>query len=269
MKRVVGHTFPERYTKWQNGVEGSASHQRIISYDFAGLKCLVRSEADGYLKTELDEEVQDGKSKERNNSDEDEKQAEKLVIDNVQVRRGGQMIPKHTIFELKTRGINKKDEDHLADNLPRCWLAQIPFFILALHEWGRFKPENISVQDVRLEVAQWQQNNQDLLSRLASLLRKLVALARDPGFGKYEVCLRDLGTLEIRQQGGTVSSPLPDRSIWAADDVSSVSDADQEAEESGSDAAAFSDEEEGDDRLDYTACSDSCGYCGRCFYKSL
>lgn len=265
----TGHTFPEHYTKWQDDVAGSASHQRVLSYDFAGLRCLVRSEADGYLEHEVEEEVEEGVEGVRSKigNDEDAAKSETLAIDGIKVRRGGRAIPPHAIFELKTRGIHKKDEDHLAENLPRCWLAQIPFFILALHEWGLFKPENITVEDVRPHIAQWQENNQVLLSLLANLLKKLVVLARDPDFGKYEVCLRQPGTLEIRQQGGTVSSPLSDPSIWTVDNTSFGPGADGSSEGSESDTAAYSDEEGGDDRLDYTACTDSCGYCGRCFYK--
>jgi hypothetical protein len=37
-----GHTFLASYTKWDDGLEKSASHQRIITYDFGGLQCLVR-----------------------------------------------------------------------------------------------------------------------------------------------------------------------------------------------------------------------------------
>lgn len=267
LRHIVGHIFPERYTRWQDGVAGSASHQRIISYNFAGLRCIVRSEADGYLAHELEEEAEGTRSKKRNAKDEDDTRAETLAIDNVKVRRGGRMIPQHTIFELKTRGFHKKDEDHLADNLPRCWLAQIPFFVLALHEWGLFKPENISIQDVRPDVARWENSNKELLSRLECLLRKLIALARDDDFGKYEVCLRQPGALEIRKQGGAVSSPLRDPLIWTADEISSDTNAGGSAEDNESDAAAYSDDEDGEDRLDYTACTDSCGYCGRCFYK--
>ena len=44
-----GHAFPEANTTWSKEVKGSMSHQRLIQYDFAGMKCLVRFEADGYL----------------------------------------------------------------------------------------------------------------------------------------------------------------------------------------------------------------------------
>ncbi|KAM0709125.1 hypothetical protein Q7P35_003161 [Cladosporium inversicolor] len=186
---------------------------------------------------------------------------------------GGRLIPQHAIFELKTRGAHKKGEDQMTDHLPRMWLAQIPFFILAFHEFGLFKPENITVRDVRGDVASWQDGNQKLLRMFSTLLGKLVAMARDPEVGKYEVCLQQRGVLEIRKQRGKVSSPLPSPLTWIW--------ADQDYSESGSspgsvtagggasdaDVAAHSEADDDDFPEDFTACSDACDYCGRCSYK--
>lgn len=208
---LTGHTFPDRYTRWQQGVEKSASHQRILSYDFAGLKCLVRFEADGYLEEELEGEHENDTS---DASGDDDTARATLSIDDIRIRNGGQLIPQHAIFELKTRGAHKKDEDQMSDHLPRMWQAQIPFFILAFHEYGLFKPEEITVRDVRKDVAAWQDENQDLLRQLSILLEKLISLARDPATGKFEVCLQQRGILEIREPGGTVSSPLPSPPTW-------------------------------------------------------
>lgn len=47
------HTFPEAYTTWDPDVRNSCSHQRIIGYDFGGLKLLVRTETDAYLKEDF------------------------------------------------------------------------------------------------------------------------------------------------------------------------------------------------------------------------
>jgi hypothetical protein len=44
-----GHNFEKAYTK---GAAGSTGHHRIVSYDFGGLKCLIRQDTDGYLGEE-------------------------------------------------------------------------------------------------------------------------------------------------------------------------------------------------------------------------
>lgn len=48
--RGYGHTFPENYTSWEAETRGSISYQRIIQYEFGGLRFLARSETDGYIR---------------------------------------------------------------------------------------------------------------------------------------------------------------------------------------------------------------------------
>lgn len=273
--RGYGHTFPDRYTAWQAGVEGSASHQRIISYDFCGLKCLVRFEADGYLGERVDA---------TSNKDEDEVEAERdeeplalMRLPNITTptQKAGTPIPQSAIFDLKTRTIKRRDQvdEILAEQIARYWVAQIPFFILAFHERGRFSPEDILVQDVRKDVDKWQNKHQSELRKLGVLLEKLVQLARDsvPDH-KYEVVCQTPNALEIREQGGKVNGPLCEelRQVWLGSPAGS--DADSEASggarsesDEPDDEPAYSDADS-DRSMDYTACDSECGYCGRCKY---
>lgn len=270
-RSAIGHAFPDRYTSWPKGVESSASHQRIISYQFAGLKCLVRFEADGYLEKELGPGYEDDTT--IPSGDDDDTARAMLAIDNVNTHSGGRLIPQHAIFELKTRGAHKRNDDQMSDHLPRMWQAQIPFFILAFHEYGLFKPADITIQDVRKKVAAWQDENQQLLRRLGVLLEKLVFFARDPAIGRYEVCVRERGVLEIREPGGTVSSPLASLLTWTwadrdgSDSGSSSNGASIGTGAGDADVAAHSDADDDDVPEDFTACTDACDYCGRCSYK--
>jgi hypothetical protein len=231
----------------------------------------VRFEADGYLEKELGREYEVETTVSR--KDDDDTTRVTLAIDNIHTHSAGRMIPQHAIFELKTRSAHKKKHDQMSDHLPRMWQAQIPFFILAFHEYGLFKPEGITIQDVRKEVAAWQDENQQLLRRLSALLEKLVSIARDPDIGRYEVCVQQQGVLEIREPGGTVSSPLASPLTWIwADHVGPDSDSSSNGvsvgEEAGdADVAAHSDADDDDVPEDFTACTDACNYCGRCSYK--
>ncbi|TIA31842.1 hypothetical protein D6C79_09340 [Aureobasidium pullulans] len=45
----LGRSFQSAYMKWPNGLTESISHQRFVRYDFDGLQCLIRFEADGCL----------------------------------------------------------------------------------------------------------------------------------------------------------------------------------------------------------------------------
>ena len=227
--RGHGHTFPEAYTTWSPEVRGSESHQRILEYEFAGLKIVLRFEGDGYLKervTEQEIEPHEPSSTPTDEcnlgkpSPEDElltsmgsaaistinpadtiKSTEALKIE-----QRGLYIPQSAIFDLKTRSINKLEVDTLSEELPRLWISQIPNFMLAHHEFGIFK--SIKVNDTRDKIKQWEMKNQENLIAFAALLKRLVAIARS--LGKFEVVPDDEGkALELREQGGNVGDVLP------------------------------------------------------------
>lgn len=46
-----GHNFLRKYTTLEDDVEGGESHQRVITYEFGGLKLAVRSEIDAYISS--------------------------------------------------------------------------------------------------------------------------------------------------------------------------------------------------------------------------
>jgi hypothetical protein len=82
--------------------------------------------------------------------------------------------------------------------------------------------------------------------------------------------MRQQGILEIRKQGGEVSSPLasPLTWIWTDEDGSdSGSDSNGALIGAEDDKAAYSEGDDDDFPEDFTACSESCDYCGQCKYK--
>lgn len=222
--RGYGHTFPEAYTAWETDVEGSESHQRIIKYTFDGLTWLVRFESDGYLKHLVPEDEQ---KESKNPKDKDPKHdqtdstslAKALGVismdrkpassdEALTIQKGGQRIPQTAIFDLKTRAAWKRQgHDVLAEEVPRLWLRQAPNFIVAYHSYGVF--DDIRTQDVRGAMDKWEQDNQDVLHRLARLVRKLIAYAKSRPDGKLELCSSEVGTLEFREQTEGEHAALP------------------------------------------------------------
>jgi hypothetical protein len=216
-----GYSFPEAYTTWDADVKGSVSHQRIIQYSFAGLDCLVRFEADGYLKEKVSEESKEASFNDMARTDAiDESLAS--AVDNssianrptsadnpLTVTHGGRQVSHEAIFDLKTRSFRKKDRDILGEELPRLWVSQIPNFILAFHEDGLFK--DIRIREVRDEIQQWERENMDDLRRFAVLLKKIVAFACDQPVGKVEIVRHESepDVLELREQCDDVSDTLP------------------------------------------------------------
>lgn len=283
-----GHTFPEAYTTWEADVKGSESNQRIIRYTLAGLDCLVRFEADGYHRN-----LVPTKAKEAFGSAEDNTNLDDLVSSlgdsaissyssardrPLTITQGGQPIPQSAIFDLKTRSIRKKDQDTLADELPRLWVAQIPNFILAYHSWGLF--EEIQTRDVRAEIERWEYENKDVLRQFAALLRKLVNFARGTSSGKFEIRRQEVDVLELREQCDGVGSTLPPaiEDSWVlgtAQKQQSPTLGGQQTSHGGSIPGSNGEDlnnldqeaitlawEDGSE--DFTACSAACGYCGHC-----
>jgi hypothetical protein len=218
-----GHTFPEAYTTWNVGVGGSQSHQRVMEYEFAGMQCLVRFEADGFLPDLVqDTEGTEGHpvtQEESANLDEALASIEQVTISDVssattetapkqlEIARQGQRIPQCAIFDLKTRARNKRNQKTLREELPRLWLTQTPNFILAHHTAGQFL--HIRVQNVQGDVMKWEETQQPALGKFASLLQMIVAFARSEDNGKFEIEHKaGMEVLNLRTQGGVVNGVL-------------------------------------------------------------
>lgn len=276
--RGYGHTFPDTYCSWEDEVEGSESHQRLIWYTFAGLKCVVRSKCDGYLKDWA------GTVAPAPEKDRDIVSSISTATSDLQSQKAGRQVSQRSIFDLKTRSVKRRDADTLKEELGRLWLTQIPNFILAYHDRGTFHDNDIHVTDAREEVKKWELENRDSLRQLSALIRKTAAFAKARPDGRCEVFRRDSGAIVLLEQMDGVSPALPDAlsSIWASGALTSTSDSNSDgsaSDDHSSDRRYFSDEEDhfsfgsgpvldGEESdKDYTACSASdCGYCGHCEY---
>jgi hypothetical protein len=302
-----GHSFPEAYTTWDANVKGSETHQRIIRYQLGDLNIAIRFEADGYFADKVPVRRK-GAIPQNQESDEDS-----LVSafggsttinahthndsDTVTLTRGSGSVPQSAVFDLKTRSIKKKYHDTtVSDQIPRLWIRQIPSFILAYHERGLFRSEEVTVHNVQPDVAKWEKDNERDVRKLIALIKKIADFVKVTPGQKLEVRYRNSVGLELREQDGGVSSVLPDdlAARWASRGEGSVEGvtlkddavdggvglkdgfADgglaldgEDNDGSRLDDATYDDEYDWDKESDkdFTACSaDSCGYCGHCSY---
>ncbi|KAL2754180.1 hypothetical protein ACRALDRAFT_1063103 [Sodiomyces alcalophilus JCM 7366] len=273
--RGYGHRFPETYTTWDADVRGSASHQRILGYQFAGLGCLVRFKGDGYLP---DKAGSIPEKQGENSTTSLETVTAKLATTGVapvapkrgagslplQINPGGRVIPQEAVFDLKTRSVKSDPDIVMATELPRWWLAQIPNFILARHQFGRFN--DIEVKDIRKDVEIWESTNADTLSRFASLLHRIVGVARGRKDGKMEILREaDQPILKILEQLPEVPAAFSVQvarrwKSWLSGTGNLASGVDHEHEGEATD----SDEDWVEFEGDFTFCSEECEYCGRC-----
>ena len=244
-----GHTFPEAYTTWDAEVRGSTSHQRLISYTFDGLRVLVRSESDGYLKSKLGGSS-NGDPRPSHTNHGLEPGLASLVSSTISVAVSSEAplpsskleiqptrcsIPQAAIFDLKTRSAKTKYD--MEDIYPRLWLNQTPNFIIAYHKFGQF--HDIEVKDVQAGVSTWEHNNAEMLQRFSLTLKALIECVKSVDGKKVEVWWRGTGPLEVRRMGDANWNALPRDLMarWANVGLEDGSDDDDEDE----------DQEEGDD----------------------
>jgi hypothetical protein len=283
--RGYGHTFPEANTTWEADVKGSASHQRLVRYNFGGLDMVIRFEADGYIKPHgtpkhahpspaADPSYLDDLTASLSTTTVTPSLPSPPTTSNptLTTTPAGTLIAQSDIFELKTRSIYTRfKKDHLAEELPRLWVSRIPTFILAFHTQGLFKKEDTEVKDVRDDVRRWEKEHASELARLAALLHWVQDVVGEEVDGKVEICYGGGGSgegkLEVRRVLGDAGEVLSDEVMgtWERASVASLGVEGKGEGDAGSDDGSESlGWEDGGD--DFTACSGACDYCGNCTY---
>jgi hypothetical protein len=182
----------------------------------------------------------------------------------LKVSDGGESIPQSSVFDLKTRSVRPPEKDHLGEQLPRLWIAQVTQFLLAYHKYGLF--EDIEIKNVEANIIEWQDLNQPSLKRLAALLRLIISEAHGSRDGKLEIVWSNSGSLEIRKQlsdaGDVLSDPVRKQwEAWLGSEDMNPEDSEREEE-----LTAAQSDSDSDSGSDYAACDQECGYCGKCIY---
>ncbi|KAJ9607037.1 hypothetical protein H2200_008109 [Cladophialophora chaetospira] len=203
--RGYGHTFPEAYTVWPASVKGSASHQRIVKYRFGELRCLVRSECDGYLAEHVPDHVNKALDRLEPNGVglEDqvgfvkvaETRSDFHATADLEVRKAGYMIPQRSVFDLKTRSALSAKTLDSENFLARLWANQTSNFVLARHRRGVFSA--IEIVEVRDRVKAWEKDNHITLKQLHTLLKDLSAINDGRSMSRLEIRRRECGKLEV------------------------------------------------------------------------
>lgn len=203
-----GHTFPESYTSWDHETRGSVSHQRIIQYDFGGLRFLVRTETDAYVKDSIRPAIKAPK---------DQTSLEDAITQmavasrtpstgqKMCIKTQGQMIPQGKIFDIKTRA--EQNTFKMEEILPRLWVNQTSKFLLALHQKGLFNHPGVT--DVGHLVTKWQKDNSSPPGRLHAVVNHIVDVLRDSEAHQVEVSWDGQGDLLITKQLGEGRRALP------------------------------------------------------------
>ncbi|KAI0841012.1 hypothetical protein F5Y06DRAFT_235318 [Hypoxylon sp. FL0890] len=266
--RGYGHSFLDNFTSYQAGMEETKSHQRLISYSFGGLKCLVRFECDGHFADASENTIATANGPRAPNL------SKTLASSSIPIETAGAAVSQQSILEIKTKSQVRGPID-MDEHLPRLWVRQIPNLITAYHVGGKFT--EVEEKAVRQDLLNWEREHEFELRKFASVLHQLITEVKRAGHLKLELCRSGLGPLELREQSGKTREVLPDdwKNMWAGrlqEQVAYVEARLSDDDDDGSypslssrkDRCSESEGSDDDFSLDYTACDLNCGYCGHC-----
>ncbi|KAK5134675.1 hypothetical protein LTR08_006190 [Meristemomyces frigidus] len=208
--------FEKKYTKYPAAFQSSTSHHRILSYKLGALRILLRCGADACLAPQAPLTTNSGVGKPPTEPLQE-------TSDNITVQGGGSEVPQSDIVELATRVDKRGFPDYAITKFPELWLAQTPNFITALSSAtvsskqavycrSVFTPDNISIRKSADDVAQWEKNNTELISKFLKVLAATLETARDePAKGdRLLVVSREEGDNEIHIIPDTGAVKLPE-----------------------------------------------------------
>ena len=181
--RGFGHEFEKAYTTPQ--IKSSTGHHRIISYRLGGLSLLVRHETDGCV-SDLKPGVKNHESTGDNLANvlkslslSSDTMNETSVQSKLTIKREGQVIPRESTLEIKTRVSHRPLE--LSEVVPQLWVSQTPKLVRAYHKRGKFSTPK--VEDITAAVKQWEQSHKDDIKKLVALINRILWVARNWGGG--------------------------------------------------------------------------------------
>ncbi|KAI0204774.1 hypothetical protein F4808DRAFT_310293 [Astrocystis sublimbata] len=215
-KRVVipvmedySRSFLSAFTSSNPADIADECHQRIVSYDFGGLKCLVRFECDGYLPDSDGHDIA---------IDRPQLSRSHQLSDSIRIHQSSTVVPQETLLEIKTRYKSRGNPVDKGVNKPRLWIRQVPYFVTAYHKSGLYEPQWVKVQDFRGAVYEWETSEQESLKKYATLLHQLITEVRRSSHLKLEVYRAGKGPLQLRERADMTEQTLPAswRNRWAA-----------------------------------------------------
>ncbi|KAF9510454.1 hypothetical protein BS47DRAFT_1395989 [Hydnum rufescens UP504] len=133
----MGNGYTETF-KWVTTVSdrsrnGRFGHLRMVTYDFAGLKLLVRHEVDACLPTESDVKAMPRTSASGEDSP--------ATVDHPHltlIRRGVELISQSRLVEVKTRSLGALRAVNWSEIYSRLYLSQTPHTYFGIHDRGLF-----------------------------------------------------------------------------------------------------------------------------------
>ncbi|KAE8163791.1 hypothetical protein BDV40DRAFT_132392 [Aspergillus tamarii] len=178
-----GHEFEKASTRQPKTVRDSLTHNRIIRYMFGDVKIIMRYEVDGCTGSDKDIRMTMPASEVQ------------MTPTGYTVLKCGKLVAPSRIIEIKTGGVGKNLD--ISKNIEQLWFSQTPFFCAGFYEEGGNFTSITKKNYLKLgRLQNWEENHQEQLKKLATLLRVIVELAKAAAWKKFALVSSE-GTLKV------------------------------------------------------------------------
>ncbi|KIK96154.1 hypothetical protein PAXRUDRAFT_139076 [Paxillus rubicundulus Ve08.2h10] len=185
--RGFGHEYEEAATTATRGCEKATGHHRIVSYDFGGLKVLLRFEVDACVATSAskDDELLAALSTLKIGSRGAALTTAPPSVTpsttsalSVNFTVPGTLTPQGNMIEIKTRALKRQID--WAEVYPQLYLSQTAYLYIAKHDRGTFQP----VQKIQLNgptMTEHAEKAKASMRELKMLLGQILEVVRNEG----------------------------------------------------------------------------------------
>ncbi|KAF9651351.1 hypothetical protein BDM02DRAFT_3091263 [Thelephora ganbajun] len=231
-RRSYGFNFEETMTVPSPGCERGTGHHRIVTYDFDGLKLVVRFEVDACLPSD-DPESKTIRKPHIDNDDDDDDTAllgalsglfigasshsttmsspSPLTSADLKMFRAGTQVPDSNLLEMTTRSEISAANFDWGDAYPQLYFSQTPNHYLAVHRNGTF----FSIAKRRIgerDLVAIESRAQPGFRQLKEILGEIQAMVKKGGTGgRISLVCKD-GVLKVHERTSKESC-LPEDSL--------------------------------------------------------
>ncbi|KAH8807979.1 hypothetical protein F5884DRAFT_350405 [Xylogone sp. PMI_703] len=161
-------TLESEFVRYDEGLESSTEHYRIVEYDLGGMKWVVRHEADGYVEDITEKVPPNTQSNE-----------ESKTLEGIEVIQKGRVVPADSVIEIKTK--NSKPKSDLrgleVEKSAPYWFSQTKSIFLVHHE-----NEHVDVEPARVSLTDnfedWERRQKRSLQKFITTIQEITEIAR-------------------------------------------------------------------------------------------
>ncbi|KIJ62266.1 hypothetical protein HYDPIDRAFT_158061 [Hydnomerulius pinastri MD-312] len=209
-----GYEYEKAATTATRGCEKAVGHHRIVSYDFGGLKVLLRFEVDActLASTSDDDLLQSFSTLDTGTGGGAATTAPPLPASVLTVKytTPRTLVPQSAMIEIKTRAVHRALD--WTNIYPQLYLSQTAYLYVAKHDRGNFRAvERVDLDGVTMKP--YAKQAEASMGKLKALLDVILEAVRKQGSGVplSLVCQGGKLTLHKRKAGSSIGDGITNR----------------------------------------------------------